>query len=94
MSAAPRCAWAGAQVEEPLADAVRLALSAAVADQAPPRPQFADTDRRLAYLRWLSDSSERLRKRITELFDFERYSAPSLPERAFEAEIANGVEAA
>jgi soluble lytic murein transglycosylase-like protein len=66
LSAAPRCAWAGAQVEEPLADAVRLALSAAVADQAPPRPQFADTDRRLAYLRWLSDSSERLRKRITE----------------------------
>jgi soluble lytic murein transglycosylase-like protein len=64
--ATPARVRAGAQLEEPLADAVRLALSAAVADKAPPRPQFADTDRRLAYLRWLSDSSERLRKRMTE----------------------------
>ena len=32
-------ARAGAQVEEPLADAVRSALSAAVADSAPPKPR-------------------------------------------------------
>ena len=36
--AAPRLALAGAQVEEPLADAVRSALAAAIADRAPPKP--------------------------------------------------------
>jgi hypothetical protein len=39
--------------EEPLADAVRTALSAAVADAAPPKPRFDRIDDRLAYLRWL-----------------------------------------
>jgi soluble lytic murein transglycosylase-like protein len=53
---------AGAQVEEPLADAVRTALSAAVADREPPRPLFDRTDERVAYLRWLGASSERLRR--------------------------------
>jgi soluble lytic murein transglycosylase-like protein len=57
---------AGAQIEEPLADAVRAALSAAVADAAPPRPRFADIDSRLAYLRWLGLASERLKRRIAE----------------------------
>ena len=33
-------ARAGAQVEEPLANAVRTALSAAVAEAAPPKPRF------------------------------------------------------
>jgi soluble lytic murein transglycosylase-like protein len=61
-----RDAWAGAQVEEPLADAVRSALVAAVAEAAPPRPQFAKMDERLAYLRWLGAASERLKKRQTE----------------------------
>jgi soluble lytic murein transglycosylase-like protein len=56
-------AWAGAQVEEPLADAVRGALSAAVADAAPPKPQFDDIDKRLAYLRWLGAMSNRLKPR-------------------------------
>ncbi|HWI81607.1 lytic transglycosylase domain-containing protein [Ramlibacter sp.] len=59
-------ASAGAQVEEPLADAVRTALSSAIANSAPPIPEFADTDARLAYLRWLGAMSGRLRKHTTE----------------------------
>ncbi|MEK8053469.1 lytic transglycosylase domain-containing protein [Ideonella sp. DXS22W] len=55
-------AQAGAQREEPLADAVRTALSAAIAAAAPPRPAFERTDDRLAYLRWLSAASERLKR--------------------------------
>ena len=60
-AAAP--AQAGAQVEEPLADAVRSALSRAIANSAPPKPQFVETEARLDYLRWLGEMSERLRKR-------------------------------
>ncbi|MEO7114321.1 MAG: lytic transglycosylase domain-containing protein [Caldimonas sp.] len=63
----PRIALAGAQAEEPLADAVRSALSAAIADAAPPKPSFATIEARLAYLRWLGAMSDRLRKRQTEL---------------------------
>jgi soluble lytic murein transglycosylase-like protein len=59
----PTGARAGAQVEEPLADAVRTALAASVADAAPPRPSFDTMDARLAYLRWLGAASERLKKR-------------------------------
>lgn len=53
-------AHAGAQVEEPLADAVRTALSAAIASGAPPVPEFDDIDARLRYLRWLGAMSRRL----------------------------------
>jgi soluble lytic murein transglycosylase-like protein len=63
---ATRSAQAGAQVEEPLANAVRSALAAAVADQAPPRPSFDSIDERLGYLKWLGAMSERLKKRKTE----------------------------
>ncbi len=59
-------AHAGAQREEPLIDAVRSALSAAVADAAPPRPSFSTIDERLDYLRWLGTMSGRLRKRIAD----------------------------
>ncbi|MEO6410038.1 MAG: lytic transglycosylase domain-containing protein [Burkholderiaceae bacterium] len=59
-------AQAGAQVEEPLADAVRSALGAAVADTAPPQPSFDAIEPRLAYLRWLGDMSHRLKNRKTE----------------------------
>lgn len=46
-------AHAGAQIEEPLADSVRSALSAAVAgDDAPPRLSFDGDERLQAYLRW------------------------------------------
>ncbi len=61
-----REAHAGAQVEEPLANAVRSALYAAVADSAPPKPSFDSMDERLKYLRWLGAVSERLKKRKTE----------------------------
>jgi soluble lytic murein transglycosylase-like protein len=57
---------AGAQIEEPLADAVRNALSAAIATQAPPEPLFKDTESRLAYLHWLGTMSERLKKKKPE----------------------------
>ena len=57
---------AGAQIEEPLADAVRTALAAAVADGAPPKPRFDRLEDRLAYLRWLGVASERLKKRKSE----------------------------
>jgi len=59
-------ARAGAQVEEPLANSVRSALSAAVLDAAPPRPAFDSIDDRLLYLRWLGEMSERLKRRKSE----------------------------
>jgi soluble lytic murein transglycosylase-like protein len=63
---APRLAHAGAQKEEPLADAVRGALAAAVSNSAPPKPRFPDTETRLVYLRWLGEMSNRLKKRKTD----------------------------
>ncbi|MHB8949619.1 MAG: lytic transglycosylase domain-containing protein [Rhodoferax sp.] len=54
---------AGRQMEEPLVDSVRGALSSAIANHAPPVPEFFDTESRLAYLRWLGATSERLRKK-------------------------------
>jgi soluble lytic murein transglycosylase-like protein len=56
-------AHAGKQAEEPLIDSVRTALSSAIANQAPPVPEFADTESRLRYLRWLGVMSERLKKK-------------------------------
>ena len=63
---AARFAWAGAQVEEPLANSMRSALLAAVLDSAPPRPSFESIDERLQYLRWLGEMSERLKRRKSE----------------------------
>lgn len=59
-------ARAGAQIEEPLADSVRTALSASVSDLAPPKPRFDQIDQRLAYLKWLGETSQRLRPRKAE----------------------------
>ncbi len=56
-------AAAGGQLEEPLADAVRNALRAAIAGDAPPEPVFASTEDRLRYLRWLGAMSQRLARR-------------------------------
>jgi soluble lytic murein transglycosylase-like protein len=65
--ACPRLAFAGAQVEEPLADSVRTALSSAIAQSAPPPElKFDNIDQRLAYLRWLGAMSERLKKNKSE----------------------------
>jgi soluble lytic murein transglycosylase-like protein len=63
-SAVPlRAAWAGGQLEEPLADSVRSVLSSAINNSAPPIPEFTDTELRLKYLRWLGAMSERLTKK-------------------------------
>ncbi|QRF56732.1 lytic transglycosylase domain-containing protein [Variovorax paradoxus] len=62
----PRPALAGAQIEEPLIDSVRTALSSAIHNKAPPVPQFANTEARLTYLRWLGEMSERLKKKIAD----------------------------
>lgn len=57
---------AGAQKEEPLADSVRSALAASIANSAPPRPSFETLEARLDYLRWLGEISTRLKKRKAE----------------------------
>lgn len=59
-------AHAGGQLEEPLMDSVRTALSSAIADAAPPEPDFPTTEARLLYLRWLGTMSDRLRRRKPE----------------------------
>ena len=59
-------AQAAGQLEEPLADSVRSALSFAIASQAPPVPEFADTESKLVYLRWLGAMSDRLKKKLPE----------------------------
>lgn len=59
----PAVAHAGGQLEEPLADAMRSALTAAIGTLAPPEPVFASTDARMQYLRWLTQMSERLQRR-------------------------------
>ncbi len=63
---APGLASAGAQIEEPLIDSVRTALSSAIANHAPPVPEFNDTEGRLKYLRWLGAMSQRLKKKKPE----------------------------
>jgi soluble lytic murein transglycosylase-like protein len=60
-------AQAGGQLEEPLIDSVRTALSASVNSAAPPVPVFPDTLSRIQYLRWLAAMSTRLRRRKTDL---------------------------
>lgn len=62
----PAPSHAGAQIEEPLIDSVRSALSSAITNRAPPIPQFPDLQSRLDYLRWLGAMSHRLRKQKPE----------------------------
>ena len=57
---------AGAQVEEPLAQSVRSALSAAVAEAAPPRPVFDRSEDRAAYVLWLGHASHKLQRYKSE----------------------------
>ncbi len=59
-------AHAGAQIEEPLSDAMRHALRAAVEQLDPPEPWFETAEQRLAYLRWLARASWQLRRRKPE----------------------------
>ena len=59
-------AAAGNQQEEKLADAVRIALSNAIADARPPKPVFTDINARIAYLNWLGNMSERLKRKLPD----------------------------
>ena len=59
-------AMAGSQIEEPLMDSVRTALSSAIASQSPPVPEFKNMEGRLVYLRWLGAMSDRLKKKKPE----------------------------
>ena len=58
--------WAGAQLEEPLVDSVRTALSAAVHNSAPPVPEFLDQALRARYEDWLGANDKRLAARMPE----------------------------
>ena len=58
--------WAGGQVEEPLADSVRTALSAAVGKAAPPEPVFFDDSQKQVFDRWLLTSDDRLVRKKPE----------------------------
>lgn len=59
-------AWAGRQVEEPLIDSVRAALSTAVAGQAPLAPVFADAAAEKNYQAWRASISERLARPLPQ----------------------------
>jgi soluble lytic murein transglycosylase-like protein len=60
------CASAGNQKEEALADGVRIALSNAITDARPPKPQFANIEERIKYLHWLGEMSERLKRKLPD----------------------------
>lgn len=66
MCALPALAFAGAQQYEPLTTSVKSALSSSIADGRPPRMQSTDIKQRLAYLEWLGEMSERLKKRTPD----------------------------
>lgn len=57
---------AGSQLEEPLSDAVRSALSAALRAGPPPIPEFTHPNDQLRYQRWLEDMQTRLVKKIPQ----------------------------
>ena len=58
--------WAGRQLEEPLADSVRSAMSAAIAYSAPPVPEFTNPLAREKYILWLSEMGLRLKAKIRD----------------------------
>lgn len=66
LAALPRAAFAGAQKYEPLADAVRNALAALIAEARPPERRIDDPNQRLAHFGWLGEMSERLKTKIPE----------------------------
>ena len=62
----PMLALAGNQQEEALADAVRVALTSAIRDSAPPRPVFRSESDRLRYEGWLAQMSARLQRKMPD----------------------------
>lgn len=59
-------ARAGGQKEEALADSVRLALSNAIRDAAPPRQKLDDVRERQRYQDWLAQMSQRLSRKVPD----------------------------
>jgi soluble lytic murein transglycosylase-like protein len=66
LAALPRLALAGAQQYEPLADAVRTALAAQIAEARPPERRIDKPEERLAHYGWLGEMSERLKAKVPE----------------------------
>ncbi len=66
-------AHAGSQVEEPLIDSVRSALSAAVRNAAPPVPEFPHVQAQTHYQTWLQSARGRLRGRRPEVDDWQDF---------------------
>jgi len=62
----PRLSWAGAQQYENLADSVRGALAAQIADAAPPIRRFDTEEAREEHQRWLVQMTTRLALRVPE----------------------------
>jgi len=56
----PLRARGGAQVYEPMADAVRAALAARIADSSPPQRRIDDMSERIGFIDWLNEMSSRL----------------------------------
>jgi hypothetical protein len=73
----PRSAMAGAQIEEPLIDSVRTALSSAIHNKAPPVPEFGKPGAPI-YLRWLGEMSERLKKKLPDWLTRKEFRRPSV----------------
>ena len=69
----PTSALAGGQVEEPLMDSVRSALSSAIHQSAPPVPTFPLDSARQQYERWLDAMSERLRRRKADALEHKEF---------------------
>ncbi|UCG96819.1 MAG: lytic transglycosylase domain-containing protein [Burkholderiales bacterium] len=60
LAALPLRARAGAQIYEPMADAVRAALAARIADSSPPQRRIEDIGERIEFIDWLNEMSSRL----------------------------------
>lgn len=61
------------QIEEPLSNAVRTALSAAVVAAAPPEPVLASAAERQAYAQWLSTSSAQLARWLPQTLERQEF---------------------
>ena len=72
----PESAQAGKQVEEPLVDSVRSALSSAIHQSAPPVPEFTQDGARQQYERWLLSLAERLRRRKADALEHKEFCPP------------------
>ena len=64
---------AGGQLEEPLIDSVRSALSAAVRNAAPPVPEFPHLQAQTHYQTWLQSIRGRLQGRRPEVKDWQDF---------------------